>query len=88
MENGDFGGTLDASTSLSSLRAFFAAFFAFFCSSDGRYGGVDLAAFVRGFRRRYRRPLGPISHLIFTAYQRNTYEGSAEHVVQSFDRPD
>ena len=30
MENGDFGGTLDASTSLSSLRAFFAAFFAFF----------------------------------------------------------
>jgi hypothetical protein len=92
---GAFSAHLVTPTSLSSLGpsllpfAFFCClphFLCFLghliCSSDGRYGGVDLAAFVRNFRRRYRRPLGPISHLIFTAYQRNTYEGSVEHVVQ------
>ena len=41
-EKGDFGGTLDASTFLSSFLAFFAAFFSFFASLRSPFVILDI----------------------------------------------
>jgi hypothetical protein len=42
VENGDFGGTLDVSTSLSTFLAFFAALFAFFAAFRTSFVFLDI----------------------------------------------
>ena len=63
VENGDFSGTLDVSTFSSSLRAFFAAFFAFLAVFRTNFVFLDIRCRPPRWRSEQRRFWASVSQV-------------------------